>query len=627
MNEELQHSHSTSRWMIVAAGLSLTLVALVAYWNSFSCPFIFDGVSTTVKNPTIRSLWLAWSPPTSSGSTIGRPLVNYSFAVNYALGGLDVGGYHALSLAIHVLAGLALFGLVRRTLLLPSLADRFGPASLPLALAAALLWVVHPLATSAVTYVAQRSESMMALFYLLTLYCFVRSTQSGSPLIWNVSAVLACLAGMASKEVMVSAPLMVLLYDRTFIAGSFQEAWRRRRNFYRGLFATWLLLGYLVADAGDRGGGVASNGHVSWWSYVLTQFRAIVQYLRLAVWPHPLVFDYGQGILIKDTAAALPYIVVVLLLAAGAVFSLRRWPAIGFLGVCFFVLLAPSSSVIPMPTEVAAEHRVYLPLAVVMILFVLVCHVRAGAAGYGILVAAAVAYVALTIQRNNDYRSEESIWADTVAKVPDSWRPQLNYGNELLNQGRVDEAIDHYRQALKLQPDLSSAWNNLGNALLLKGQTNEAVSNFMAAIELLPMNAAAYSNMGANLLQRGYWEEAVTFCRRAYQIDPEDANVCNNLAWVLAVCPKESLRNGAEAVEAGQKAEQLTGGKNSLIIGTLAAAYAEAGRFPEAVAAAERALAMATNAGQIKTLRMHIGLYQSGRSYHLPEQTGAPAGP
>jgi hypothetical protein len=157
--------------VIVAAGLW-------AYHNSFQGPFIFDDVGNILENPTIRHLWPIWetlSPPQRSGIA-GRPVINLSLAVNYACGGTRVGGYHALNLGVHILAGLTLFGIVRRTLLQPRLRERFGPPADGLALITAVLWTIHPLQTESVTYIIQRCESIMGLFYLLTLYCFIRGT-------------------------------------------------------------------------------------------------------------------------------------------------------------------------------------------------------------------------------------------------------------------------------------------------------------------------------------------------------------------------------------------------------------------------------------------------------------------
>ena len=194
--------------------------------------------------------------PPSHGETVsGRPVLNLSLALNYAVSGCDVRGYHVTNLAIHLAAALLLFGIVRRTL--PRFRGCGGGQQLarlqlatPLALAIALLWAVHPLQTESVTYIVQRAESLMGLFYLLTLYCFLRGAGSARAIFWYAGSVLACLLGMATKEVMVSAPLVVLLYDRTFLAGSFREAWRRRWAYYLALAATWLLLAWLVAQTG-----------------------------------------------------------------------------------------------------------------------------------------------------------------------------------------------------------------------------------------------------------------------------------------------------------------------------------------------------------------------------------------
>jgi hypothetical protein len=223
-----------TRHSLLTAGASIVLAAVVVYGNSLSGSFVFDDVPSIAANPTIRALWPLTgplSPPVAGGVTVGgRPLLNLSFALNYALGGMAVGGYHAINLVLHALAGLVLFGLARRTLLQAGLGVRFAKDSTSLATALALLWTVHPLQTESVTYTVQRAEALCGLLYLLTLYAFVRgTTTSANPWLWL--SVATCFLGMASKEVMVSAPLMVLLYDRTFVAGSWGEAWRRRWRY------------------------------------------------------------------------------------------------------------------------------------------------------------------------------------------------------------------------------------------------------------------------------------------------------------------------------------------------------------------------------------------------------------
>src|SRR5262249_27953133 len=164
----------------------IAIAALLAYWNSFSGPFVFDDVASVVENRQIREWWNVGGLLMSERElpVAGRPLVNASFAFNYALGGLDVRGYHAWNVAVHLACALLLFALVRRTLEQPVLRDRFASRAPDLAFAVALLWVLHPLNTEAVDYVTQRTESMMALFYLATLIASSRAVAEPSQRRW-----------------------------------------------------------------------------------------------------------------------------------------------------------------------------------------------------------------------------------------------------------------------------------------------------------------------------------------------------------------------------------------------------------------------------------------------------------
>ena len=215
-------SGPASRGAVALAGALVVLAALAAYHNSFSGPFIWDDLFSIVDNPTIRHFGSALSPPNDIGVG-GRPISNLPLALNFAIGGTDVWGYHAFNLLIHTLAGLTLFGLARRTLRRPVLQDRFGTLALPLALAVAVIWTAHPLQTESVTFITQRYESMMGLFYLLTLYCFVRSVESPASARWQALSVVAGLLGVMTKEIIATAPVIVLLYDRTFVAGRFSK--------------------------------------------------------------------------------------------------------------------------------------------------------------------------------------------------------------------------------------------------------------------------------------------------------------------------------------------------------------------------------------------------------------------
>ena len=233
--------------LIVGAGV-------LAYHNSFGGAFIFDDFSSIGENSSITKLWPPWqalSPPSGGEAVQNRPIVNFSLAINYALGGTDVWGYHATNLAVHLLAALTLFGIVRRTLRLPTVSEGLRENSTLLALATALIWMVHPLQTEAVTYIIQRTESLAGMFYLLSLYLVIRGMSSSRSLWWYIPAVISCALGMGSKEMMVTAPLIILLYDRVFVSRSFKEVFRRRGILYLALAATWGILLVLVST-GDR---------------------------------------------------------------------------------------------------------------------------------------------------------------------------------------------------------------------------------------------------------------------------------------------------------------------------------------------------------------------------------------
>ena len=569
---------------IFLAGCIIVLAALAVYYNSLSSPFIFDDRPAIADNPAIHHLWSALLPPRTGGGVIGRPLVNFSLAVNYALGGMQAWGYHAMNIAIHILAGLTLFGLVRRTLLRPAVEGlrrarapapnqgtisqqpSFADSATLLAFAVALLWTVHPLQTESVTCIIQRTESLMSLFYLLTLYCFVRGTEGqefcGGPstssghstpkktagherrpkagVEWYVLSIIACALGMATKEVMVSAPLIVLLYDRTFVAGTFREAWRRRGGWHLGLFGTWLLLGYLVVSMGGSRNTSAGFGlGVTPWTYALTQCRAIVLYLKLAVWPHPLVFYYGTD-LVQHAATVAPQAVFLILLVGWTIFLLRRQPVLGFMGAWFFLILAPSSSVLPLITQTMAEHRMYLPLAAVIALVVLGLYSLIGPRSVIVFAAMAVGLGCLTIQRNKDYRSELAIWTDTAAKRPDNARAHSNLGT-LLEEipGRLPDAIAEYKAALRINPGLAGTHYNLGHALAkVPGHMPDAIVEYRAALRIDPGLTEAHYSLGNALLpMKGGLPEAITEYEAVLKGKPDYLSARINLGSALAQIP------------------------------------------------------------------------------------------
>jgi len=475
---------------------ALAAAGALCYANSLTGAFVLDDQSTIVDNPQIRS-WSTALLPERNTAMAGRPLVNASFALNYAIGGLDGRGYHLVNILLHVACALLAFGVIRRTL------DRLGEERLcsaaGAAFAAALLWEVHPLNTEVVDYLTERTESMMALFYLLAVYASVRALPpelawdghraagaregmgagrrrergrrraaapppaGGASRWWRTAAVAACAAGMACKESMATAPVMLALYDRVFAFRSFGEAFRRRGRFYAALAATWIVL-IALNWSGPRAGVGGFGAGISVWTWALNQTRIIAHYLRLAVWPRGLVVFYGwpEPLTIRSVW---PYAALVAALLSATVVALRRRPALGFLGAWFFITLAPTSSVVPIATEVGAERRMYLPLLACAVAAVVAaaairraCERRARAAAIGALLgspllpasalAAAAGVLAVgTMQRNREYASALTLARTVVERRPTPVAHHI-LAEQLSQVGRHEEAISELQQAV-----------------------------------------------------------------------------------------------------------------------------------------------------------------------------------
>ncbi|HUJ45416.1 MAG TPA: tetratricopeptide repeat protein, partial [Opitutaceae bacterium] len=593
-----------SRRTTVFAGTVLVFSAFAVYANSFSGSFIFDDLLSIPQNPTIRSLLTSLTPPGGGVTVTGRPLLNLSFALNYALSGDQVWSYHALNLLIHILSGLTLFGIVRRTLALvgrvvpnppgagSDRSDRRVGDNAPylsiagdaawLAFAVALLWTLHPLQTESVTYIVQRAESLMGLFYLLTLYCFIRAatdaesgfpnhkdieTQSRSERIqvlavpfclcgakqwigcWSVLAFVACLLGMATKEVMVTAPVLVFLYDRTFVAGTFRDAWRRRWRVHLALSATWIPLTGLVLHAANRGGTAGFGVGVSFWTYAPTQFQAVSHYLWLSAWPHPLIADYGAK-WVQSVADWAPYAVVVVLLAAGTLMALSRRPRLGFLGAWFFAILAPTS-LVPGARQTLAEHRMYIALAPVVVLAVLGGYAWLGRRGRLVLVLVAAGLGWMTFQRNAVYQSDEAMWREAVAERPGNVAARNNYGNVLAQAGRREEALAQYAEAIRLEPDDAEAYYNTGNALKRLGRLPEAIAHYEQALRVNPNMPDAQTALGSALEDAGRGDEAIAHYEQALRLDPHFTDAHNDLGLALAAAGRlpEAIAHYEQALQ------------------------------------------------------------------------------
>lgn len=549
--------------------LTLIVCCFTIFWGIWHIPIIFDDIATLTNNPTIRDLSkLGTILALPKGIVLAwRPFANLTFALSYSLSGLDPWAHHGFALIIHALSGIVLFSVIKETFS-TDVMKKWHVHATTVAGIVATLWLIHPVQSETVAYISQRTESLMGLFYLLTLYCFIRGTKSKN---WGcfILSFTSMFLGILSKEVILSAPILIWCYDRTFISGSFKNAFRQHAKIYLLLALNWLPLSILSQGFATQAVGYTTK--ISWFDYGLTESKAVVTYLELMIWPNPLIFDRGP-IFVRSIQEALPYLIILLGIMTYSVWALIKRPMIGFACAWFFIILAPTTSVIPIAEEPIAENRLYLPLIACITLVVVSLYHWIGTKR-AILTCAVIAIVfaLMSARRIQDYKTGFSIWSDTLKHAPNNPRAHNNLGlmweKEKINPieaikeyeqaikldphyaeahnnlaillskipGNEDKVIEHYKAALKAKPNFAEIHNNL--ALLLshkKGFENEACVHYLMAIESKPFNADIYSNYSDLLGRMGRKTEAIQQCTKALQIEPNHLASLNNIAILLA---------------------------------------------------------------------------------------------
>lgn len=582
----------------------VALAALVAltYVNGLSGPFVFDDKLTVVENRQIRDLTSIHSLllPERELPVAGRPVANISFAVNYALHGLEIRGYRAVNVTLHLLCGLLMLGVVRRTLSTGAVGEWASARAPAIAVGAAALWLAHPLNSEAVSYLTQRTEQLMAVCYLATLYAAIRAFGTVNAWHWTAAAIAACIAGMGSKESMVTAPVIVMLYDRVFLYPSVGVAVRARWRLYLGLVASWGVLA-LLQSTGPRIHSAGFASGVSPWTYLLNQAPLIVRYLRLSLWPDALVLNYGVPLDLTLGQVWSQFIGLAGLFVI-AVVALARAPAFGFLGAWFFVTLAPTSSVVPIATEVGAERRMYVPLMALVVLAVVAGmrlldksavkigadpEEREGRSVPGVATAALIllvgAWAATTIRRNAEYGSALVLAQTSHARWPTPVSHHM-VATELSLEGREDEALAELRESVKGYPRGNY---DLGVALFRKREfaaAARAFETFAAGFPDLLEVVEARVLTGRSYAELERWPEAIAAYQDAFRMRPSRAEVHALLADAL--------------VKAGRSADAVAHYRRFLAaypkdvgaLGSLGVLLVQGDQFPEAIEMFRRAL-------------------------------------
>lgn len=433
----------------------VAVIYLAAAWFVYGwtlgAPFLLDDQQAIQFNEAIRTIWPPWvalDPPAADVSFARRPVTNLTMALNYAIGDLQVEGYRLFNLVLHAVNSLLLFLLVGCLLSLRAgLWQRLAWWS---ALFAGLLWVVHPLATSAVHYVIQRMELLVACGFLLMCWAQCRAFDSRHPRRWLALAVFACLFGMGSKETMFLAPVLAVLLDRCATAWTWREQWRSRRVYYALLAATWIWpVSRLMLFSAD---GVFGADAKFRWQYFLTVAEGVVRHVTLLFWPSGQVFDYGTR-LVEGLGDVAPQFYLVLIAAGLVLWGLHRRAMAAWAGAAAFAILLPSW-VNLVPGQPVSEHRFYLPSG---ILIALVCGsvgvlaARHAALRRPVIVAACVASVALAWagrQRAELYASPVALMVADIAAWSRSDRGHMNLGLVLESQEDYAGAARQYEMAM-----------------------------------------------------------------------------------------------------------------------------------------------------------------------------------
>jgi len=585
---------------------AIIILILLTYFGSFKVPLLFDDVVTLRDNPTIRNLGdLSHILSFPEGIVLSwRPFSNLTFAFSYALSGLDPWGHHLIGILVHVLSSCVLFLLLKKIFKLPRL-KKYNSDAILLSGMITLLWCIHPVLTESVAYISQRMECLMGLFYLLTLYWFIKATAIKS-WIYYILAALACFLGALSKEVIITAPAIIFIFDAIFISGSYKKALLDHGKAIGLIALNGIVIFRLAKNIEVQ--SVGFNSSVSPWIYALTESKAVVTYASLSLWPHPLIFDRGP-VFIKNFYEALPYLCLTLLLTGITLWALIKKPMLGFLGIWFFIILSPTTSFIPIAKEPIAENRLYLPLISMCTLLILGLWNKLRRSifiiTYATLIIVCISY---SIARILQYQTGFSIWSDTVAKAPMNPSAHVNLGNMWdKEKNNPNQAIKEYRKALVFDPLNPEASSNLANLIIKTShQTEEAILLYEAALKSNSDIAEIHNNL-AHLLEKNpqTLNKALFHYKRAITLKPSNAEIHRNYAELLS---QDSTKHD-EAIKEYELANTLES-DNILGLNNLAVLLSQTeDRKQEAITYFKRVIKLSPNAFQT--------YYNLANTYHL----------
>ena len=649
-----------NRWAVPGVCLFLALAAWVVFGQTARFEFVnFDDDAYVYENPVVKGgltrNGIVWAFNHRHAGN-WHPLTTLSHELDCQWYGLKAGEHHLTNVALHAAAAILLF-----------LALRQMTGALWRSAFVAALFAVHPLRAESVAWVAERKDVLSGLFFMLTLAAYVRYVRQPGSWVRYLTVVLLFALGLMSKPMLVTLPFVLLLLDywplRRFQLSTLGS---QRSTLFEKIPLLVLSAAACVVTLVVQSKALQTTRALPFRERVGNALVSYAAYLGQSVFPVRLAAFYPGG---SWTLGEITLAVAVLAAISAAAFVWRRNRPYFLVGWLWYLgMLVPVIGLVQVGLQARADRYTYLPQIGLWILLTWTVvelsavwrhRRRVLALGAAVILAA---LIACARAQTGHWRDSQSLWLHTLSCTTSNALAESNLGNAFLHQGQLDEAIAHCRQALEIEPDYGDAQNCLGFALFQRGQANEAIAHLEQAVRLQPSSAAAQNNLGITLLQlgrtdhaiahfqsalsadpdladahgnlgvallrKGQAEAAVAQYQKALELKPDYVGACNNLAWVLATFPDASVRNGARAVELAQRANQLSGAGNLVILRTLAAAFAEAGQFPQAIQTAGQALQLAVaqaNSAWADRLRSEIKLYQAGNPLREDPQQAASA--
>ena len=544
----------------VLALFSLALLTCLIYSNTFDSPFIFDDQTSITENQHIRITQLTFDQlkeaafESPSGN---RPLSNLSFALNHYVHGYERFGYHLVNLIIHITTGILFYFLAKSTLNLPSLRKNYESYTW-IPFLAAFIWLVHPTHIESVTYIVQRMTSLATLFYTLSFLLYVRARLAvGKQKKWAlfVGCALCGILAATSKEIAVTLPFFILLYEWMFFR-NLDKAWLKRQVVpLTGIAAVLLILAfaYLGTNPYEALMGSYSARSFTPLERVLTEFRVVIFYLSLLVFPHPsrltLDYDFSISHSLIDPVTTLLSLLTIIAAVWIAVFLTKKNRLSAFAIFWFFGALVLESSIISL--EIIFVHRTYLPFLFLILGIVALAsqQIRSQALFITLLTTTGLLFSFWTYQGNKVWRDKVTLWTHAATMSPGKARPHSNLGNALREHGKTNEALASYQKALAIKPDYADAHNNAGLTFAELGKKQKAIEHYQKALAIEPNSHDVNYNLGIALADLGKKQEAVEHYQKALATKPNDAKAHYNLGLTFA-----DLNKNQEAIKHYQKA-------------------------------------------------------------------------